>query len=161
MKALERARRQGPASPLCLCDGHPPIVAAPGTDCDRIAIMGSMLRTTITALLFTLLAVACGGRDPVPALTGDATRRPCDTKQVATQCFDVTVTNRGAAEATGECWVAAIYNYRKELGRSDSVAFEQLPPGEVVEGTVTLSLARGQFAKSPTFPVHCDPGGSD
>ncbi len=120
----------------------------------------SHLRAVVVALVLGCSA-GCGGPGPSTALSGEAVRQKCAAKQVATRCFHVTVTNLGATAASAECWVAAIHNYRSELGRSDTVSFTNLAPGEVVGGDVTLSLARGDFAKSPIgLPVHCEPGGS-
>lgn len=144
--------------PLCPKQVVACLLASDGT----LRCMFAGLSHSIAAAVLALGATgACGRPGPVPALSGEAVAERCESKRVATRCFRVTVTNLGSAEATGECWVAAIHNFRDELGRSDSVAITALGPDQAIDRGVVLRISRRHLSKGPAFPVHCEPGGSD
>jgi hypothetical protein len=106
------------------------------------------------------LGAACGSSagPPSAAFDGSARQVPCSEKVAHTRCFDVEVENRGSVAGSGECWVAAIANYRAELGKSDYVSLDNVEPDDSRQDTVSLTLTARDWKRSPTFPVHCDPG---
>lgn len=120
-----------------------------------------VLRQTasVAFVAIALLGGGCGSSagPPAAAFDGEARQVPCAEQQNDTRCFDVTVHNRGSVAGAGECWVAAIANYRVELAKSDRISLENVAPGESRRDTVLISLTERHSAREPTFPVHCDP----
>ena len=114
----------------------------------------------VAAVTIAMLGAGCedSAGPPSASFDGEARQVPCAQKKEHTRCFEVTVDNVGRVAGSGECWVAAIANYRDELGKSDRVTLENIAPGDSRRDTVLLELTRRDWARSPTFPVHCDPG---